>query len=445
MLQNVPAHWKAERLGQLFTERREKVSDEDFAPLSVTKNGIVPQMEHVAKTNDGDNRKRVRAGDFVINSRSDRRGSSGLSEHDGSVSLISIVLEPRHGHPPFLHYLLKSYAFQEEFYRFGHGIVADLWTTRFFDMKGIQVGIPDVRTQRTIAAFLDRETARIDQLIEKKQRLVALLQEKQSASVTSMVTGLTIPGASKVTNSRFLPVIPSHWRMNKLKFAISRIEQGWSPECEARQVEEGEWGVLKVGCVNYGRFRDNEHKALPKELKPRSDLEVVVGDLLMSRANTPELVGSVALVDATRPNLMLCDKLYRIVVDESRVRADFLHYALNDRYIRRQIETECSGASQSMQNLSQAFVREIEIALPPLHEQDEIIDACRHVAETVGNLATGVDLSIDRLREFRSALITSAVTGQIDVATRGTTDRRLEAIEETLGADTETEREEAAV
>ena len=170
MTDNAPSDWTLERIGQLFQERREKVSDKDFEPLSVTKNGVVPQMEHVAKSDDSDNRKLVRRGDFVINSRSDRRGSSGLAGQDGSVSVINTVLTPRHGYPRFLHYLLKSYAFQEEFYRYGHGIVADLWTTRMSDMKGIQVALPDLPTQKAIADFLDRETARIDQLIEKKPK-----------------------------------------------------------------------------------------------------------------------------------------------------------------------------------------------------------------------------------------------------------------------------------
>src|SRR5215475_171417 len=87
----VPDHWSIRRLGFFFRERREKVSDRDFPPLSVTKNGIVPQLETAAKTDDGDNRKKVLAGDFVINSRSDRKGSAGLAEQDGSVSLINTV------------------------------------------------------------------------------------------------------------------------------------------------------------------------------------------------------------------------------------------------------------------------------------------------------------------------------------------------------------------
>ena len=105
----------SEKIRQFLFERKEKVSDKDYAPLSVTKQGIFPQLENVAKTNDGDNRKLVKDGDFVINSRSDRKGSSGVSGLDGSVSLINIVLQPRKVlFGPFCNYLLKSYGFIEE-------------------------------------------------------------------------------------------------------------------------------------------------------------------------------------------------------------------------------------------------------------------------------------------------------------------------------------------
>ncbi|MCD8079869.1 MAG: restriction endonuclease subunit S, partial [Bacteroides sp.] len=77
-LGEIPGHWEVKRLGSLFRERRVKVSDKDYLPLSVTKSGILPQLENAAKTNDGDNRKLVKKGDFVINSRSDRKGSSGI-------------------------------------------------------------------------------------------------------------------------------------------------------------------------------------------------------------------------------------------------------------------------------------------------------------------------------------------------------------------------------
>jgi type I restriction enzyme S subunit len=114
----MPSHWDQRRLGNYLAERREKVSDKEFPPLSVTKNGIVPQLDNAAKTDDGDNRKKVCAGDFVINGRSDRKGSSGLSSLEGSVSLINIVLRPHAVvEMRFIGWLLKSAPFQEEFYR----------------------------------------------------------------------------------------------------------------------------------------------------------------------------------------------------------------------------------------------------------------------------------------------------------------------------------------
>lgn len=121
-LGSVSAHWRLAPLGTFFDERKETVSDVDFAPLSVTKDGVVPQLATAAKTDKNDNRKLVRVGDFAINSRSDRKGSSGVSTLDGSVSMVYTVLRPRpviHGR--FAHHLLRSGAFQEEFYRLGDG------------------------------------------------------------------------------------------------------------------------------------------------------------------------------------------------------------------------------------------------------------------------------------------------------------------------------------
>ena len=86
-----PNHWEIKRIGQLYRERKVKVSDKDYPPLSVTMKGIIPQMEHAAKTDAHDDRKLILKGDFVINSRSDRRGSCGISSFDGSCSCFSLL------------------------------------------------------------------------------------------------------------------------------------------------------------------------------------------------------------------------------------------------------------------------------------------------------------------------------------------------------------------
>ena len=195
-LGTIPSHWDSPQLREILKERKEKVSDKEFSPLSVCKAGIVPQLSTAAKSNAGDNRKAVRKGDFVINSRSDRRGSSGISKYEGSVSLISHVLSPRGDVADnFLHYLLRSHNFIEEFYRNGRGIVADLWTTRFDEMKTITLPLPPRQEQDKIVRYLDAKVGKINKLIKIKQQQIALLKEKKQAIINQAVTKGLDPNA----------------------------------------------------------------------------------------------------------------------------------------------------------------------------------------------------------------------------------------------------------
>src|SRR5699024_1720049 len=158
----IPQDWKLSTIGQYYQERNEKVSSLEFSPLSVTKKGILPQLEHAAKSDNHENRKLVRNNDFVINSRSDRKMSSGLSHLTGSVSMINIVLYSDIMNEKYTKYLLKNYAFAEEFYRWGTGIVDDLWSTRWVKMKSIIIPVPPKSTQVSIAHELDNKLIKID-------------------------------------------------------------------------------------------------------------------------------------------------------------------------------------------------------------------------------------------------------------------------------------------
>jgi type I restriction enzyme S subunit len=170
--------------------RNEKVSDKDFAPLSVTMKGIVPQLESAAKTKHGDDRKLIRKGDFVINSRSDRRGSCGISDYDGSCSLINTVLKPNEEmHPKYYNWLFHTSLFADEFYKWGYGIVDDLWTTNWGAMRRIQIPVPPMDEQEAIAQFLDEKIIRVDELIEDKLQQLAQLKEYKSSLIYEYVTG----------------------------------------------------------------------------------------------------------------------------------------------------------------------------------------------------------------------------------------------------------------
>ena len=166
----IPANWDCCKIKSHFRLRSTKVSDQEYPALSVSKQGITPQLDTAVKTDNGDNRKLVLKGDFVVNSRSDRKGSCGVSPYDGSVSLINIVLEPQNVHAPYYHYLFRSNDYVEEFYRNGRGIVADLWTTRWNEMSSIMIPLPPVEEQKKMALYLDKELALIESCKCQRER-----------------------------------------------------------------------------------------------------------------------------------------------------------------------------------------------------------------------------------------------------------------------------------
>ncbi len=174
-------------------------------------------------------------------------------------------------------------------------------------------------------------------------------------------------------------------------------------------------GGLKVGCVNYGRFTPAENKALPPDLVAKPELGIKKGDLLISRANTIELVGSAAVAHDNFDNLMLCDKLYHLRMESGRLLPDFLCFFLTSDLARKQIELEATGASPSMKNISQSAVIELRVGVPSVEEQQEIVRDIKDRTAELDTLTAEAQRAIDLLQERRTALISAAVTGQIDV------------------------------
>ncbi|MCE0826317.1 restriction endonuclease subunit S [Buttiauxella sp. A2-C2_NF] len=137
-------------------------------------------------------------------------------------------------------------------------------------IENLHLTYPELTVQNKIVSFLDHETAKIDNLIEKQQQLIELLKEKRQAVISHAVTkGLNPDVPMKGSGVEWLGEVPEHWDVIRLKYLISTFEQGWSPQCDARLAEENEYGVLKVGCVNSGKFNPLEHKALPSNLEPQ--------------------------------------------------------------------------------------------------------------------------------------------------------------------------------
>ena len=248
----IPAHWELSKIGALYSLRNERVSDKDYPPLSVTMKGILPQLATAAKTDDGDNRKLVRAGDFAINSRSDRRGSCGISPYDGSVSLINTILTPRgRMHPDYYNWLFHTSLFADEFYKWGHGIVDDLWTTRWQEMKRILVAVPPYEEQSAIAAYLDTQCAKIDEIIaEAKASIEDYKQWKASIIYEAVTKGLDPNVEMKDSGIEWIGEIPKGWEIKKAKKCVT-ITNGADPKTEGNIPVYGSGAESFKTCGEY--------------------------------------------------------------------------------------------------------------------------------------------------------------------------------------------------
>jgi len=283
-------------------------------------------------------------------------------------------------------------------------------------INNFKVATPEIFEQTHIARFLDHETARIDVLFEEQQRLIELLKEKRRAVISHAVTkGLDPMVPMKDSGIEWLGEVPAHWVVCATRRVIRFIEQGWSPECESYPAEEDGWGVLKAGCVNRGIFDSSENKTLPSTLKPIPEYEVRAGDILMSRASgSPELVGSTALLGPVRERLMLSDKIFRVHLEE-KVSSQFFVWVMNAQFMRSQIEQALSGGNGLANNLPQSSLLAFWLAIPPEQEQGAIAELINEQIGRIDELIAEGELAVELLQERRSALVSAAVTGKIDV------------------------------
>lgn len=274
---------------------------------------------------------------------------------------------------------------------------------------------PSRDKQDAIAAFLDHETARIDALVREQELLLEDLAEKRRSTITAAVTAGIRPQLAQRTDIPWMPLIPQHWKVIPLKHLLKSLDQGWSPECENRQAEPGEWGVLKLSAVTSGRFLPEEHKTLPADEDPDPRLTLQAGDVLVTRANTRSLVGATALVAADQTMLMMSDLIYRLRTIPDLYSPAFLTAVLQSAVGRAVIELNANGTSHSMVKIPQRVLLNMPVPVPPRQEQDEIIEHIDHVLAQIDTLAAEVRANIEDMKLLRSTLITAATTGKIDV------------------------------
>ena len=411
-LGEIPSHWEVLRLGSYFSERKEKVSDKDYEPLSVTKNGIFPQLDNVAKTKDGDNRKLVRKNDFVINSRSDRKGSSGVSKYDGSVSLIKIVLEPRKAlEPSFCNYLLKSTEFIEEFYRNGHGIVADLWTTRYDEMKQIKVAFPPIEEQQSMASYLDKATAEIDKAIAQQQHMIDLLNERKQIIIQRAVTkGLDENVEMKDSGVDWIGEIPAHWQVKKLKY-IANTNSGSTPRnISGKGGPSSNIKWVRTTDLNNDIVTDTSEYLSKQEMASASCPLLEPNTVLISMYGGSGSFGKIGIlgIEATI-NQALCS-----ISANDDIQPKYLFYYLQSV---NKIWMKFAASSRKDPNLNQQIIRNIHIAYPQSKdEQDMVVGMLEKSIREVNYGISQYESLISTLQERKQIIISEVVTGKIKVS-----------------------------
>lgn len=426
----LPSHWECKKIGTLFAERTTKVSDKDFAPLSVAKIGVVPQLASAVKTDAGDNRKLVLAGDFVINSRSDRKGSCGVSQLDGSVSLVNIVLTPRsEWNNQYVHYLLRSQPFSEEYYRNGHGIVADLWTTRYSEMKSIMLPVPPRSEQDQIVRFLDWKVARINKLINIRQNEIEEIKNLKTLYISKAVlNGVDNHGVISLSNAR------ASWKYVKIGYkAWIRARLGWRGLKATEYVDDGYPFLSAFNIIDNTLVWENLNFINQQRYDESPEIKLSVGDILLVKDGAG--IGKCARIDTLPYGESTPNGSLAVITPREDLNYRYLYYYFISNAFKNDTNKIITG--MGVPHLTQHFLKNVEVPCPSIDMQIAIANFLDSLCLKINGIISNKKASINELHELKSRLIADVVTGKIDV--RDIVVPEYEAVEEEMAAEDNSE------
>lgn len=426
-LDELPSHWQCTKIGALFSERKSKVSDKDYAPLSVARIGVVPQLATAVKTDAGDNRKLVCAGDFVINSRSDRKGSCGVAKLDGSVSLINIVLTPRNGlSERYVHYLLRSQPFSEEYYRNGRGIVADLWTTRYSEMKSILLPVPPREEQDQIVRFLDWKVSSINKLIRIRKRRIEELEAIKRSSIGYLVMGQAQSIPQRGTAVSWVKTIPAHWN-----------EKSLIQVAEEQQIKNAGMVEDNLLSISYGKIINKDIKTTDGLLPSSFEGYQIVhdGNIILRLTDLQNDHKSLRTGLVTQTGIIT--SAYTCLNVRHNILPEYLQLQLHVADLCKVFYGMGGGVRQS---IGFKEIRKLVIAIPPVEEQQHILDRVHSIEKPINCAIQNSRDIIAGLEDLKTRLISDAVTGKIDV--RGIEIPEYEFVDEDADAENEDGGEE---
>ncbi len=327
-----------------------------------------------------------------------------LRAKQGAVSSTTALIEPKNIQKEFLFFACKAREHELKDQTIGMGIPH----VSGDKLKSIKIPYPPLPEQTAIAEFLDRETAKIDELVAEQRRLMELLKEKRQAVISHAVTkGLNPHAPMKPSGIDWLGDVPAGWEIKRLKHISPFIAVGIVVNPSNYIADEGlpfiYGGDIREGVIDFANARRITRES--SEINSKTLLRT--GDLLTVRVGAP---GVTAVVPSE------CDGgncASVMLIRQGTYNSHWLCYAMNTRIVRFQVEVVKYGAAQEQFNIGHAV--NFWVPVPPCTVQDEIAEFLAIETARFDALTAAAQQAIDLLQERRTALISAAVTGQIDV------------------------------
>ena len=411
----IPKDWELSKISSIYELRTQKVSDKDYPPLSVTMNGIVPQLDSAAKTNAHDDRKLVKKGDFAINSRSDRRGSCGVSEYDGSVSLINTVMKPRDEmNPDYYNWLFHTIQFADEFYNWGHGIVDDLWTTNWQDMKHIDIPVPTLDEQKVIADYLNKAIPEIDALHTDIEKQIETLEEYKKSIITEAVTkGLDPDVEMKDSGIEWVGMIPKNWNVTRIGYeSWIRARLGWKGLKAEEYVLEGHPFLSAFNIIQNKISWDELNYITNERYNESPEIMLKVGDIVLVKDGAG--IGKCAKIDSLPYETATTNGSLAVISSTvEKLDYNYLYFYLQSAMFQNYILRIMNG--MGVPHLSQEELRKIKIPFPPINEQIEIAKYLEKKRNDIDMAILEKIQQLETLEQYKKSVIYEYVTGKKEV------------------------------
>ena len=357
----------------------------------------------------------IEPGDLVVHGMDGFAGSIGISDSRGKSSPVLVVLDSSQD-KKYLMYYLRSMAYNNVFLALSTGIRVRSCDLKWNKLADLLYLIPPIVEQHKLVSFLDEKCSEIDAMLSKTRASIEEYKKLKQAIIAQAVTkGVRGEREMKDSGVEWIGEIPKYWNIGKLKYYWISVESGVSVNAADRPIDNpAQYGVLKTSSVSKFIFNPHEHKQVNNDEYSRVTCPVTADCIIVSRMNTPDLVGACGYVEKTYPNLFLPDRLWQISF-KNDVSAKFIWYYLNNKMVRSYISSLSTGTSSTMQNISQGQFGNISVCLPDSNEQKEIADYLDAKCAEIDGLITRKEQLVKELESYKKSLIYEVVTGKREV------------------------------